>query len=236
MAHTHARLRTSAKPSRISPQKEPDASASSSGPRVRSRTPCRSAAANRNVPASTANADPAPTPRTRAVASAGPANSATHDETAIIAFASWISGSGTVWGRSAVPAGRANASAHPNTASIAAIVHTSGLPAKMSAASNPCNAKRARFVAIISLSRGSRSAHTPPTGARSTNGSACAVSTNPTSVALPVSWITYSAMPTVMIPSPMSLSDCPIQNRRKSRWRRALHRCRSEVILASVRP
>ncbi len=57
-------------------------------------------------------------PSTSAVASAGPTNSETLLDIPISAFASWISGSGTVCGITAVDAGRKNASAVPNIASI----------------------------------------------------------------------------------------------------------------------
>jgi hypothetical protein len=51
-----------------------------------------------NVAASKANASPAPTPSTSPVASAGPSRSARFFIDSVSARASWISGSGTVWG------------------------------------------------------------------------------------------------------------------------------------------
>jgi len=168
------------------------------------------------VAASRANAQPAPTPAIRAVASAGPSNSATWSEAPLSAFASWISSSGTSCGIRPVRAGRKKASAVPNAASIATSCHTRISPVRISTASSPCKPPRTRSVTTTTRWRGSRSAHTPPTNMNSTSGAACAPSTSPTSVADPVWLVTNRASATTTRRSPITLALWPIQNRRKS--------------------
>ena len=101
-------------------------------PRGRGRSRIRNRAEITNVAASNANAQPAPTPSTSAVASAGPANSATVVTSEVAALASCSSGSGTVCGTSPVYAGRKNASAAPKTASITTMCQISTAPVKIS--------------------------------------------------------------------------------------------------------
>ena len=184
MPHTHARERNSVQPARSSTS---IVSAGPVSPRGRGRIRMRNAADTTKVAASSANAQPAPTPSTSAVASAGPANSATVCTTDVAALASCSIGSGTVCGTRPVNAGRKNASAAPNTASITTMCQISTAPVKINAASSACIVARIRSVATITRWRGSRSAHTPPSSRQPTNGIACAASTIPTSVGVPIS-------------------------------------------------
>ena len=107
--------------------------------------------------------------------------------TPVAAFASCSISSGTVCGMSPVNAGRKNASAAPKTASMTMMCQTSTAPVKISTASSACVAARIRSVVSITRWRGSRSAHTPPISRQPTNGIACAASTSPTSVGVPIS-------------------------------------------------
>ncbi len=77
-------------------------SAGGPAPRMRGRTPASRIALMKNVAASMPKAAPAPRPTTSAVPSAGPSSSARFSVSAVIARASWISSSGTVWGTSPV--------------------------------------------------------------------------------------------------------------------------------------
>ena len=153
------------------------------------------------------------------MASAGPANSATVSSAPVAAFASWMRSSGTVCGTSPVYAGRKNASAVPNSASMTTMCQISIASVKISAASTAWSTKRARSVTIITLCRGSRSAHTPPKSRNATSGNVAAASTMPTSVGDPMS-VTYSASATYTIRSPIVLVACPRNSSRKLRWRR----------------
>ena len=130
-----------------------------------------------------------PTPSTSAVASAGPANSATVSSVPSAARALWISSSGTVCGTSPVSAGRKHASAVPNAASISAMCQISTVPVKISTASRPCRPKRMTSVVTTTRWRGSRSAHTPPMSRKPTSGTAWQASTMPTSLGEPI-WVT----------------------------------------------
>ena len=146
-----------------------------------------SSAETTNVSASNANAQPAPSPSTSAVAIAGPTSSLALPTTEIAALAGWTSSSGTVCGISPVAAGLKNASAVPNAASITTIAQIGTSPMKISTASSACSAARMTSVPIISRWRSSRSAQTPPSSKNPTSGRACAASTSPTSVGVPIS-------------------------------------------------
>ena len=129
-------------------------------------------------------------------------------ESVLSPLACWISSSGTVCGNRPFAAGRKNASAVPNSASIAISSQILTTPAKISAASRACRAKRTRSVTTITRWRGSRSAHTPPISRNATSGRLAAANTSPRSVASPVSSITNSASATITMQSPITLADC----------------------------
>ena len=63
----------------------------------------------------------------------------------------------------------------------------STVPLKIRTASSAWALKRIRSVATMTLWRGSRSAQTPPSTTNATSGNACAASTMPTSVGVPMS-------------------------------------------------
>jgi len=109
-------------------------------------------------------------PSTSAVASAGPANSATLPNIVVTALASWISSSGTVCGSRPVAAGRKNASAAPNRTPITTMCQMRTSPVTMSSASSPCSTNRTRSVATTTRWRGRRSATTPPTSRKPISG------------------------------------------------------------------
>ncbi len=207
VTHTHVRERTSRQPSWRSRRTDGDC-VSSTGPAATGRgwTRIVSSALTTNVAASSANASPAPTPSTSSVASAGPMRNARFAIVSVVAFASWSSDAGTVWGMRPVYAGWKNAWAAPNRTSITTSSQIDSAPAKMSAASSACNAARVRSVAMMIRCRGSRSAHTPPNSSRATSASVCAPRTSPRSVADPVRCVMYRASATSTTRSPMTLA------------------------------
>src|SRR5664280_2670900 len=94
-------------------------------------------------------------------------------------------------------------------------------PLAMSTASVPCSSPRTVSATSMTTWRGSRSATTPPSSTKSTNGNEYAASTTPTSAGLPVSRVTYSPMATMTSASPITLADWLSQRRRKLRDRSA---------------
>ena len=182
--HAHWRERSSRQPARRSADIRCRGARS---PRERGRSRASSSAETTNVSASAANAQPAPRPSTSAVAMAGPTSSAAFATMLLAALACWSSSSGTVCGTSPVIAGLKNASAVPNPASITTIAQIGTSPMKIRIASVPCRVARTTSVTIIRRWRSTRSAHTPPISTNSTSGIACAASTMPTSLGLPIS-------------------------------------------------
>jgi hypothetical protein len=213
VTHTHVRERTSRQPSWRSWSTDGD-SAATPGPAAttgraatgRGWTRIVSSALTTNVAASSANASPAPTPSTSTVAMAGPMRNARFAIVSVIAFASWSSVAGTVWGMRPVYAGWKNACAPPNRTSITTSSQIDSAPAKISAASSACSPARVRSVAMMIRCLGSRSAHTPPNSSRATSESVCAPSTSPRSVGEPVRCVMYRASATSTTRSPMTLA------------------------------
>ena len=206
VAHTHARERTSAQPSRSS------ASTERRAPRPRrarrGRTRVRNAAETRNVAASSANAQPAPTPSTSAVASAGPANSAMVLTSAV----------------AALPPGSAPRDRlrhQPGEAPGGRTPRRRRIPprSRRCARSRPRRRRSARPAARAARrardrwrpSRGGAAAG-PPTRRRAAGSPraacACAANTRPTSVGEPIS-VMYSASATKTIRSPIVLALMP---------------------------
>jgi hypothetical protein len=212
VTHTHVRERTSRQPSRRSRSTELDsAAAPPTGPSATVATGWGwtrivSSALMTNVAASSANASPAPTPSTSSVASAGPMRNARFAIVSVVAFASWSSSAGTVWGMRPVYAGWKNACAPPNRTSITTSSQIDSAPAKMSAASSACSAARVRSVAMMIRCRGSRSAHTPPNSSSATSASVWAPRTSPRSLGEPVRCVMYRASATSTTRSPMTLA------------------------------
>jgi hypothetical protein len=112
----------------------------------------------------------------------------------------------------------------PNSASITTRCQISTWSVKIRTASSVCSAMRTTSVVIISLARGRRSAHTPPIRRNATNGTICAASTMPTSVALPVRSVTNSASATITMLSPITLALEASHRLRNAGWRRTRSR------------
>ena len=116
--------------------------------------------------------------------------------------------------------GRKNASAAPYTNVMATMAGTPPTPAMRMAAKANWHAARTTSLAIITVRRDMRSAHTPPTRRNSTRGTARAPSTSPMSPAPPPSAMMAKGTATDAMVSPTALRSCDVNSSRNDRSRR----------------
>ena len=103
---------------------------------------------------------------------------------------------------------------------MATMAHTPPTPMKRIAAKVAWHAARTTSLAIMTVRREMRSAHTPPTSRKSTRGTALAPSTRPMSPAPPPRAMMAKGTATDAMVSPTALSSCDVNSSRNDCSRR----------------